>query len=318
MLKRLFVTSPSIWRRFALVAIIFGLLGNVFLMPLPVSAAKEGHCDDGGPRSKGKGGGYEPGSECAYYVKIGCKWLSDSPGGPKDDVRCAFDIPEEWECATPNGIITVPRDDVNALLWRLQKEERYTDKEIEQFRTSPCLLYKPEGPGDPGNKENRRLPNSRPLTNDVLVPVRIFGVDIPFTKRRVVHTQLRLNLSEPTVGHIQMRGEFEAVQPRDNWVVVDDSDQITCSEYVEDDTNRSRCTVSVTISKPGNWQFDLNLLESENGTPEVSVGRTQSDTTLTFQWLYRAQLSDRNGRRGYSVYAAGEGDQPILFIPGEK
>lgn len=94
--KRLFVTSPSIWRRFALVAIVFGLLGNTLLFPLPANAATTRLCKDGGDRSIGEANGYKPNSECDFYVTVfGCDWLSDKPRGWYDRLKCDEKVPPE-------------------------------------------------------------------------------------------------------------------------------------------------------------------------------------------------------------------------------
>ena len=92
MLSRLSIISACIWRYCALIALLFGLLGNTILFPMSTNAA-EFLCDDGGPRDTGSSG-YEPNSECAFYVtNYGCDWLSDTPAGPPDEISCDDSVP---------------------------------------------------------------------------------------------------------------------------------------------------------------------------------------------------------------------------------
>ncbi|MCG8350156.1 MAG: hypothetical protein MI924_20515 [Chloroflexales bacterium] len=169
------------------------------------------------------------------------------------------------------------------------------------------------GGGKEGNPNyTPRKPNSLATTHNAYARMRILGFDWG-PERRILQTQFRLNLSEEPNYHTKMTATWIAYpQTTDGWVV--DNREIQCSTYVENGANKAECYIAVIIRKEGNWEMNFTLLESDKGTPEVSVSRRQGNTYATFQWIYRAQLSTN---RSYSIYKVGGGSSPIAVLSGK-
>ncbi|MEM8531226.1 MAG: hypothetical protein AAGF95_10315 [Chloroflexota bacterium] len=81
----------SPWKWLALVALIIGVLGSMFVPPMSVSASHTVTCDDGG--TGGGVAGYKPGSECDRLLRTYQCTHSDSPAGPTDTLTCALPVP---------------------------------------------------------------------------------------------------------------------------------------------------------------------------------------------------------------------------------